>query len=56
MTMKNKMPEITQNYGSNRLFLRMNCIACHISPDIHTLWVKLTFNFAKNYNPGDTAF
>jgi hypothetical protein len=56
MTMKNKMPEIAQNYGSNKLLPRMNCTACHISSDIHTLQVKLTFNFAKTYNPGNTAF
>jgi hypothetical protein len=56
MTMKNKIPEIAQNYDSNKLLLRMNYIVCHISSDIHTPWVKLAFNFAKTYNPSDTAF
>jgi hypothetical protein len=57
MTLKNKMPEIAQNYDSKKLLLRMNCNACHnISSDIHTLGVKLTFNFAETYNQRDTAF
>ena len=55
--MKNKMQEIAQNYDSRKLLSRMNYNACHnISSDIHTLGVKLTFNFAKTYNQRDTAF
>jgi hypothetical protein len=47
------MAKIVQNFDSNKLVQRENCITCHnIFSDIHTQWDKLTFNFVKTYEQG----